>query len=54
VQAQDVLGLGSEGRMNMPGTAKGAWKWRLAEGALPPGLAARLREASAAAERLVH
>ena len=33
VQAQDVLGLGSEARMNQPGTAAGAWKWRL--GALP-------------------
>jgi 4-alpha-glucanotransferase len=52
VQAQDVLGLGSEGRMNMPGTAKGAWKWRLADGALTPALAARMREASGAAGRL--
>jgi 4-alpha-glucanotransferase len=52
VQAQDVLGLGSEARMNMPGTARGAWKWRLADGALTSGLAARLREASAAAQRL--
>jgi 4-alpha-glucanotransferase len=33
VQAQDVLGLGSEARMNQPGRAAGAWKWRLA--ALP-------------------
>ena len=30
VQAQDVLGLGGEARMNQPGTAAGAWKWRLA------------------------
>jgi 4-alpha-glucanotransferase len=51
VQAQDVLGLGSEARMNMPGTAKGAWKWRLREGALTPGLAARLREATEASKR---
>ena len=36
VQTQDVLGLGSEARMNMPGTAKGSWKWRLREGALTP------------------
>src|SRR5919199_1060870 len=34
VQAQDVLGLGGEARMNQPGRASGAWKWRL--GALPP------------------
>ena len=27
VQAQDVLGLGSEARMNMPGEIGKAWKW---------------------------
>jgi 4-alpha-glucanotransferase len=50
IQAQDVLGLGSEARMNRPGRATGAWKWRLEEipGAEP---ARRLREASAAAGR---
>jgi 4-alpha-glucanotransferase len=52
VQAQDVLGLGSEARMNLPGTAKGAWKWRLREGALTPDLARRLRAATEAAGRL--
>jgi 4-alpha-glucanotransferase len=51
VQTQDVLGLGSEGRMNMPGTASGAWKWRLREGALTTALADRLREATVAAGR---
>jgi 4-alpha-glucanotransferase len=25
---QDVLGLGSEGRMNIPGTIEGNWEWR--------------------------
>ena len=29
VQAQDVLGLGSEARMNQPGGTAGAWRWRL-------------------------
>jgi 4-alpha-glucanotransferase len=52
VQAQDVLGLGSEGRMNQPGTAAGAWKWRLEPGALTPELGRRLRSASEAAGRL--
>ena len=52
VQAQDVLGLGSEARMNVPGTAKGSWRWRLREGALTPALAARLRAATEAAGRL--
>jgi 4-alpha-glucanotransferase len=52
VQAQDVLGLGSEGRMNQPGKAAGAWKWRLRDGALTPELAARLRDATEEAGRL--
>ena len=29
VPLQDVLGLGSEARMNTPGTATGNWSWRL-------------------------
>ncbi len=29
VPAQDLLGLGSEARMNTPGTASGSWRWRL-------------------------
>jgi len=34
-QAQDVLGLGSEGApMNMPGTRGGSWKWQMNHGAL--------------------
>ena len=50
IQAQDVLGLGSEARMNQPGRAAGAWKWRLA--AIPLALARRrLREASEIAGR---
>jgi 4-alpha-glucanotransferase len=51
VQAQDVLGLGSEARMNQPGRASGAWKWRLADGALTPELAKRLHQATAMAGR---
>jgi 4-alpha-glucanotransferase len=43
VPAQDVLGLGSEARMNRPGTAEGNWTWRLEPGRLTGSLAARLR-----------
>ena len=51
VQAQDVLGLGSEARMNVPGTKGHSWRWGLSE--LPAGdLAARLRAASEAAGRV--
>jgi len=43
VPAQDVLGLGSEARMNRPGFSEGNWSWRLERGALAPALAKRLR-----------
>src|SRR3954451_1378688 len=50
VQAQDLLGLGSDARMNMPGTTGRSWKWQL--DALPPrDLAQRLREATEASGR---
>jgi 4-alpha-glucanotransferase len=52
VQAQDVLGLGSEARMNMPGTTEGNWSWQLQRGQLTRAHAERLREATAAAGRL--
>ena len=43
-QLQDVLGLGSEARMNTPASAEGNWDWRYTAGALTDELAARLRE----------
>jgi 4-alpha-glucanotransferase len=43
VPAQDVLGLGSDARMNWPGRPEGNWSWRLERGALTPALARRLR-----------
>jgi 4-alpha-glucanotransferase len=52
VQVQDILGLGSEARMNMPGTSSGNWGWQLRTGQLTRRHAARLREATAAAGRL--
>jgi 4-alpha-glucanotransferase len=41
--AQDLLGLGSEARMNFPGKQDGWWTWRMAEGALSPTLGRRLK-----------
>jgi 4-alpha-glucanotransferase len=41
---QDLLGLGSEGRMNRPGTGEGNWQFRLAAGALDREIAAWLGE----------
>jgi 4-alpha-glucanotransferase len=53
VQMQDVLGLGSEARMNTPGTVGPQnWTWRMEPGALTPELAKRLRAATTAAGRL--
>jgi 4-alpha-glucanotransferase len=52
MQAQDVLGLGSEARMNMPGKATGNWSWRLQPGQLTAEHAARLRELTSAASRI--
>jgi 4-alpha-glucanotransferase len=51
LQAQDVLGLGSEARMNLPGTAGGSWRWRLEPGALTAAHARRLRAATEEAGR---
>jgi 4-alpha-glucanotransferase len=42
VPAQDLLGLGSEARMNRPGTASGNWRWRLAPGQLSRDTARKL------------
>jgi 4-alpha-glucanotransferase len=39
---QDVLGLGSEARMNVPSLSDGNWTWRLAPGAVTTDLSKRL------------
>jgi 4-alpha-glucanotransferase len=41
IPAQDLLGLGSEARLNTPGTAAGNWSWKLPPGALAAELARR-------------
>jgi 4-alpha-glucanotransferase len=51
-QAQDVLGLGSEARMNVPARSGGSWRWQMRAGALSKTLAARLGEATAESGRL--
>ena len=48
IPLQDVLGLGSEARMNVPSKAEGNWAWRYAPGSLTPELAARLAALSEA------
>jgi len=41
---QDVLGLGSDARMNLPATASGNWRWRFTRDQLTPEIGERLRE----------
>jgi 4-alpha-glucanotransferase len=41
---QDVIGVGTEGRMNLPGTSSGNWRWRFRSADLFPGMAKRLKE----------
>ncbi|UMG93553.1 4-alpha-glucanotransferase [Nocardioides sp. TF02-7] len=43
VPAQDLLGLGSEARMNTPGTDEGNWAWQAPAGAFDDALAERVR-----------
>jgi 4-alpha-glucanotransferase len=44
VPMQDILGLGSQARMNLPGTSSGNWKWRMKPGANSNEMALRLKE----------
>ena len=44
VPMQDLLGLGSEARMNTPGIPGGNWRWRMKPGQLKPRIVSRLRE----------
>jgi 4-alpha-glucanotransferase len=48
---QDVLGLGSAARMNLPGTPSGNWTWRMMSGAATTEIATRLREMTNTYER---
>ena len=48
---QDVLDLGPEARMNLPGTEEGNWHWRFAAGDLTRELADRLRALTERASR---
>jgi len=52
LQAQDVLGLGSEARMNDPGRPGANWRWQMAPGALTRSLARRLRAVTEETGRL--
>ncbi|MFC1892620.1 4-alpha-glucanotransferase [Chloroflexota bacterium] len=48
---QDVLGLGTETRMNLPGTSQGNWEWRFTSDMLMLTIRERLRELTRVYER---
>lgn len=48
---QDVLGLGGEARMNVPGTTQGNWSWRFSEDMITTDAVEWLRTATAGAGR---
>jgi 4-alpha-glucanotransferase len=51
IPMQDVLGLGSTARMNVPGRMGGNWKWRYEKAQLRPEMTRRLRTLTKLYER---
>ncbi len=47
IPLQDILGLGSDARMNRPAERKGNWTWRFTRDMLPAEIKGRLRELTA-------
>jgi len=52
IPVQDILGLGSEGRLNTPSTHEGNYRWRMQPGALKPELAQKLAQLAEVTDRL--
>ena len=52
VPLQDLLGLGSEARMNVPGRPEGQWRWRCPDDVLYGAPWDRLRDLTRASDRL--
>jgi 4-alpha-glucanotransferase len=53
VPMQDLLALGADGRMNMPGTVEGNWSWRFGWDHVDPTLVALSRSRAERSGRLV-
>jgi 4-alpha-glucanotransferase len=51
VPLQDIFGLGSEGRMNIPSQPDGNWRWRFRPEMLRPELAEKLKSLAEVADR---
>jgi 4-alpha-glucanotransferase len=54
VPLQDILGLGSEARMNLPAKADGNWRWRYRREMITPEIADRLRDITTLYGRATH
>jgi 4-alpha-glucanotransferase len=52
IPIQDILGLGNDSRMNMPGTEGKNWRWRLTPGQVTPAVATELRAMATLYERI--
>jgi 4-alpha-glucanotransferase len=52
IPIQDVLGLGSQARMNMPSRSDGNWTWRYHHAMLQPWMAERLATLAEVSDRL--
>jgi 4-alpha-glucanotransferase len=48
---QDLLNLGREARMNLPGTVEGNWRWRCTKEMVSESLVERLRDLNASSNR---
>ena len=48
---QDLLNLGAEARMNLPGSVEGNWRWRCTDEMLPTPVVDRLRGLTASSNR---
>ncbi|HEU4833981.1 MAG TPA: 4-alpha-glucanotransferase, partial [Pyrinomonadaceae bacterium] len=46
VPLQDLLGLGTEARMNLPNSTEGNWVWRYQPAALTDAISTRLKQLS--------
>ncbi len=52
IPMQDILGLGQDARMNLPGThTRNNWIWRMSQRQLTPALAAKLKQVTVQSRR---
>ena len=52
IPMQDYLGIGKEGRLNVPASAKGNWSWRLSRGAMDRDITKKIRRLTKIGGRL--